>query len=426
MDLQNMLGWLPEWLWNWVDWNALVADVREHWLLYLSLPVASAVIGYVTKVVAIQMMFKPIEFVGIKPFFGWQGIVPRKAEKMAGMAVDILTSRLISVSEVFNRLDPHRVTEEIEQPLMRIMERLTSDIAERYRPGVWLALPDFLRNRIIDRVKADVPQTVEKIMEEVRENIDQLFDLKHMVVTNLVRDKHLLNRIFWQTGRREFRFFGTAGFYFGFALGVVQMITWLFFKEPWLLPAFGLFVGLTSDWLALQMLFRPLQPRRIFGLRVQGLFLSHQQVVARDYAQLLADQLLTPQKLWEGILHGPLSDRLADVVQRHVKQAVDEQAGYAKPILALAMGSRNYIEMKQAIADALMKELPTAVQSVNDYAEEALDIRNTLVTKMQALSPEEFEGMLRPVFKEDEWILIAVGAALGLLVGELQVFVMLH
>jgi len=34
--------------------------------------------------------------------------------------------------------------------------------------------------------------------------------------------------------------------------------------------------------------------------------------------------------------------------------------------------------------------------------------------------------MLRPVFKEDEWILIAVGAALGFLVGELQVFVMLH
>ena len=48
----------------------------------------AAAIGYVTKVVAIHMMFAPLEFVGIKPFLGWQGIVPRKAEKMAGIGGD--------------------------------------------------------------------------------------------------------------------------------------------------------------------------------------------------------------------------------------------------------------------------------------------------------------------------------------------------
>jgi hypothetical protein len=45
---------------------------------------------------------------------------------------------------------------------------------------------------------------------------------------------------------------------------------------------------------------------------------------------------------------------------------------------------------------------------------------------MQTLSPEEFEGLLRPAFEQDEWILIAVGAALGFLVGEMQVLVMEH
>jgi hypothetical protein len=45
---------------------------------------------------------------------------------------------------------------------------------------------------------------------------------------------------------------------------------------------------------------------------------------------------------------------------------------------------------------------------------------------MQQLTDEEFEGVLRPAFQQDEWKLIAVGAALGFLVGELQVFLMLH
>ncbi len=409
-----------------MDWQSIAADLRENYWLYLSLPLISAVIGYVTKVVAIQMMFRPIEFFGIKPWLGWQGIVPRKAEKMAGIAVETMTSKLISVREVFTRLDPQRVADEIEQPLIHAMERITHDVAERYRPGLWISLPDFVKRRIVERVQADVPETVAQIMAEIRDNIDNLFDLKHMVTSNLVRDKQLLNRIFWETGRQEFKFFGTAGFYFGFGLGVIQMITWVFYKEPWILPAFGLFVGLTSDWLALQMLFRPLRPLKVLGLKVQGLFLARQQEVAHDYGNLIADQILTPQKFWEALLNGPLSDRLTEVVHRHVKRSVDEQAGVARPLVAMAVGSRNYIEIKEAVAAALMKELPNAVQHVNEYAEDAMDIRTTLITKMQALSSEEFEGMLRPVFKEDEWILIAVGAALGFLVGEMQVYVMLH
>jgi len=46
--------------------------------------------------------------------------------------------------------------------------------------------------------------------------------------------------------------------------------------------------------------------------------------------------------------------------------------------------------------------------------------------KMQDLDEDEFEHLIRPAFQQDEWILIAVGAALGFLVGEMQVFIMLH
>jgi hypothetical protein len=44
---------------------------------------------------------------------------------------------------------------------------------------------------------------------------------------------------------------------------------------------------------------------------------------------------------------------------------------------------------------------------------------------MKQLTPTEFEGMLRPAFKEEEWILITVGAVLGFMVGEMQIQFML-
>jgi len=105
---------------------------------------------------------------------------------------------------------------------------------------------------------------------------------------------------------------------------------------------------------------------------------------------------------------------------------VDEQAGVARPLVALVVGTARYEEMKQAIARRLVERLPEALKSVEDYAADAMDLKNTLVGKMQQLTAEEFEQLLRPAFQQDEWILIAVGAALGFLVGELQVFVMLH
>jgi len=52
-------------------------------LLYLAIPVTSALVGWGTNVLAIKMMFFPLEPVGRPPFLGWQGIIPAKVRKMA-------------------------------------------------------------------------------------------------------------------------------------------------------------------------------------------------------------------------------------------------------------------------------------------------------------------------------------------------------
>ena len=57
---------------------------------------------------------------------------------------------------------------------------------------------------------------------------------------------------------------------------------------------------------------------------------------------------------------------------------------------------------------------------IQAYADEALDIENTLCAKMQSLTSAEFEGVLRPAYEQDEWKVAAVGGALGLVAGWLQ------
>ena len=400
-------------------------NIKEFWWLYLSMPFIAAIIGYGTKIVAIKMMFEPIEFFGIKPFLGWQGIIPKKAAIMSAIACDTLTSRLIKPEEIFARLDPERVAQELEKPMLPIVEKITHEVMTHYQPGLWESIPENAKRLLIKQIQRESPDMVRQLMQETKDNLNNVFDLKDMVITNLTRNKKLLNKIFYESGEKEFQFIKHSGIYFGFMIGLVQMIVWMLTQEPLVMPIFGLFTGWFTDWLALKMIFAPQQEKKFLGIfKWQGLFFKRQQEVASAYGALIAKEILTPSNMIESILTGKLSDNLFNMIQKNIQQMVDSKSGILKPIVDFAVGSDKYKAMKKSITENMIKQLPVALKHIEKYAEDAMDIQNTLVTKMQELTPDEFEGVLRPAFKQDEWILITVGAVLGFMVGELQVLLM--
>jgi uncharacterized membrane protein YheB (UPF0754 family) len=398
-------------------------EVSEPWWIYASLPFAMALIGYVTKIVAIEMMFRPLEFRGpIRPWLGWQGQIPRHAAKMAGIAVDTITRDLLKPEELFDRIDPDELARAIEKPLRDSIEEITEEVVSQFQPGVWEAMPGFARRQLMNRIASRSPDVIRNIMIEVRNNVDQVFDLKHMVVSNLVRDKQLLNRMFRETGGPEFDFIKRAGLYFGFYIGVVQAFAFLATGSHWVLPAFGLFTGASTDWMAIQMIFRPKQEGRFLGLKWQGLFHKRRDAVTESYGSLIAKEILTPRYILESLLTGPMSDKLFDLVQREVQRTVDQQTGITRPFVVLAVGGRRYQDMKRAVAEKVVEHMPMTAYQAEAYAEERLDLRNTITERMKLLDTDSYEDLLRPAFKDDEKVVILVGAVLGFLVGELQTF----
>jgi uncharacterized membrane protein YheB (UPF0754 family) len=404
----------------------ILADLKAHWYIDLTIPLVAALIGYVTKLVAIRMMFQPIEFRGIRPWLGWQGVVPRRAARMASIAVDTMTRHLISAGEVISRLDPERIAAEIDGPLRAATDGIVRTIMAEYDPDLWRATPRAAKRLVITRAQAEVPRIVRTVLAEIQEDPEAVFDLKGMVVTNLVTDKALLNRIFLEAGWKEFRFIAHSGIWFGGGIGLLQLTLWILFRQPLIMPLFGLVVGWFTDWLALKLIFNPKQPRRVLGVEVQGLFLKRRWEVAADYGALIADQIITPHKVIQAVLTGPLSDRVFAMVRRQVQDALDHSTGFARPLLVATVGSTRYQEMKLAIAEQVMARLPHTLRHVEAYAKEAMDVRAQLISRMRLLTDRQFERLIRPAFEHDEWKLIAVGAALGFLMGELQALVLEH
>ncbi|WP_239574163.1 DUF445 family protein [Actinokineospora baliensis] len=390
------------------------------------MPLVAAVIGYVTKRAAIEMMFRPLEFVGVGPL-GWQGVIPRNSERMASVAMELMTTNLISPREVFGRLDPKRVAQELREPIERAVDEIAREVLAEYQPNLWELLPRQAQERVLGRIRRDAPSVVERLMREVADDIEALLDVKAMAVRALVRDKAVLNRLIRGTAAPEMRFIARSGIWFGLVIGVVQLITWALTKNPWVLPLFGGLTGWLTDWLALKMIFFPRRPKRFLGLVTwQGMFQRRRMAVARDYGELIAGEILTVANVLEAVLTGPGADRLHRMVEREVRRAVDEQASLAKPLVVAAVGPRRYQEMKAAAARRAIEHVPDTVRHIEGYATDALDIRATIVRQIQGLTPVQYEGLLRPAFRQDEWKLITVGALIGFLVGELQVLLLLH
>lgn len=387
---------------------------------YLIVPVTSALIGWGTNVLAIQMMFYPLEFVGKRPWLGWQGVIPASAPRMAGIAVDLMLNKLLPVRDIAQRIDARRMADSMQHRVDPVLDRLVSEIMREKAPRVWEMLPLKIKDRIQERIRADAPEAISRMVDEAKANVTEVFDLRQMMIDTLVTDKALLNEIFLTAGDKEFKFLKSSGLYFGFLFGIPSMLVWMGFELWWTLPLGGLLVGYATNWLAIQMMFQPQEPIKIGPFVWQGLFLRRQQEVAASYAKLVTDKLLTSERIADTLLRGPSSDKLFLIIERHVNRSVDAQAGMAHPYVVLGVGTSEYIRLKNKVYDRVIEELPRSVAPAHAYADEAMDIENTIRTNMQALTPAEFEGVLRPAYQQDEWKLILTGAMLGFAAGCVQ------
>ena len=386
----------------------------------LSIPIIAALVGWLTNKLAVWMTFYPLQFVGKHPF-GWQGIIPSKSHKMATKAVELVTSKLISVEEQFEKLDVDGILEEMHPRLHVLSRHIIETVMQQELPLIWRLLPRSQKEQLYKEASAQFPEAISNLLLDVKTNIHELLDINRMLVEGLTKDPRMLNRIFLKCGEKEFKFIEHSGLAFGFLFGLIQMFVWNYYQFWWLLPAGGLVVGYLTNFLALKLIFRPINPVKIGPITIQGLFMKRQDEVSAEYAKILANELLTSEQIFEFIVRTNGMITIADLCRKQVKTMVDTTTGTTrKTVLRLTLGISKYERIKHLAAEMLVHALPGSINSMFDYADRSLQIGETLERKLKSLSKLEFEDVLHPVFQEDERILILVGAALGTMAGVIQ------
>lgn len=252
-----------------------------------------------------------------------------------------------------------------------------------------------------------------------------VFDLDAYFVGAMVRDKELLNQIFIRCGHRELRVIRSLGAWLGGFFGLLQAILYVFYDSFWVLPVSGLIVGCFTNWLALKVIFAPVDPVPLCGgcCVLHGLFLARQKGVAAEYGRTVAGEVLTARNITGAMLTGPRAAALHAILARHCAAAVDAtlaKSAQLHALVASAAGPGPAAEVAAVVTEAVATALPELLRELCPLLDRSLQIERTLRQRLGALSSREFERMLHPVFEEDEWKLVLLGGVLAVGIGILQ------
>ncbi|MDQ6834666.1 MAG: hypothetical protein M3016_00580 [Actinomycetota bacterium] len=401
----------------------------------LTVPLVTGVIGYVTNWSGVLMLFYPVHFKGIQAHWlhavsrllpyrvrqipgvmvggiGWQGIVPSRAAKMGSLAVDSGISKIGTPQEFFKELDPEEIAQQIVESTREEIHGIVDRIMAREQPRLWQELPDQIKELIHRRVQDQLPEIVHQLTVAIGDNIDQLVDVKLMVIKRF--DPELANRVFLDMGQRELKFIQNFGFVFGFALGIPVALLTHFVTFWWLLPILGVLVGYVTNWVALWMIYEPAEPQRWGPIRVHGLFIRRQHDVAAVYARVVADEILTVAEFGSELLNGPQSDRTRALIERSMRPAIDRATGPLRPAVKVALGSREYESIRESFATEPVEHMMEPLSDPKFSQTQSAAMRKLLTDRIRAMAPQEFADLLRTATKEDEWLLLLHGAVLGL------------
>ncbi len=404
-------------------------------LALVTVPLLTGIIGYVTNWTGVLMLFYPVHFKGLRAHWlqaasrllpyklrqipgvmvggiGWQGIVPSRAAKMGSLAVDSGISKIGTPKEFFEELDPEQIAQQIVASTRDDIREIVDRIMEREQPRLWNELPERIKELVHRLVEAQLPEIVHELTIEIGDHIDQLVDVKLMVIKRF--DPELANRVFLDIGRRELKFIRNFGFFFGFALGIPVAVLTHFVTFWWLLPILGVLVGWVTNWVALWMIYEPADAQKWGPLRVQGLFVRRQHDVAEVYARIVADEILTVAEFGSELLTGPQSDRTRVLIERSMRPAIDRATGPARQAVKVAIGTREYESIRESLATEPVAHLMEPLTDPEFSRTQSAAMRKLITDRIRAMPHRDFAELLRTATREDEWLLLAHGAVLGL------------
>ena len=427
-------------------WQAFL-NRPDFWAVLSIIPV-TAFVTWAHVWMALKMVFYPINFwgfhVGPVPV-GWQGIVPRKAGRISGIITDNTLSKLGSIQEFLQAMDPDDMARIIGEQVGFELEHLIDEVMMDRNAVLWENLPYSIKRRIYAQAHKQLPQVLKELVTELTMNVESLVDMRDMVVSQMEGDRRLMVRMFLKVGQKEINFIWHISALIGMFFGLFQMVVWFVVPWHWTVPFWAAIWGFLTNWIAIWMVFNPVEPHyikypqffkrtadhrfpwikpvipRIGTYNIQGAFMKRQEEVSDVFASVVTEDLITLKSIMTEMMYGGKKDKTRRIVKRHINEIMETPL--VRTSLQLSLGPKEYAKLKTDLIDRSIEITMVPVSDPAFNASRAQKIYQMFRDRIRDLTPNQFQNLLRPAFQEDEWILIVLGGVTGFVAGLIHLFV---
>lgn len=186
------------------------------------------------------------------------------------------------------------------------------------------------------------------------------------------------------------------------------------------LPLIGALIGYATNYIAVRMLFRP---RRawyfpLINFTLQGLIPKRQAELARVIGQIVAEELLTAEKLAEELRQVILKPSVLQAINQGVKKRALEKL---PSFLPLAMRT----VAVELIGELVDKEIPALLGKTMDKLEgqvvQDLELARLVEEKVLALDLDQLEQLILKIAAQELRHIEVLGGVLGFFIGLLQI-----
>ncbi|HBQ85176.1 MAG TPA: DUF445 domain-containing protein [Syntrophomonas sp.] len=191
-----------------------------------TIPVISALIGYITNVVAIKMLFWPRKPINLL-FFELQGLLPKRQADIAKSLGELVENQLLSVDDIFDRLNTPQVQDKLVNSVATLVRDKLDNMLPRIIPAKLLQL---IGDSIEKVLRQEAASWIAQFMETERTYITREIEVKK-IVEEKVNDFNLdeMEAMIKGVSSPELRFIEILGGILGFIIGLIQDVIIMLF-----------------------------------------------------------------------------------------------------------------------------------------------------------------------------------------------------
>ncbi|WP_346888973.1 DUF445 family protein [Clostridium sp. UBA1056] len=197
-------------------------------VVVVSLALVGGVIGWVTNILAIKLMFRPINPIKI-PIINFEivGLIPKRKNEIAKNIGEVVAKELLSIDDIINSA----ITEDDKIMFSQLVKnKIRKLVAEKmdFVPAPFRMMAQAPIDNIIEQ---EVDGALKEIEGEVIGHIKNRVDIEKLVAEKINDlDLQELERIIVSVAKKELKHIEVLGFILGAAIGIVQGLVVMLIK----------------------------------------------------------------------------------------------------------------------------------------------------------------------------------------------------